>query len=250
MRPDQNELWERYEDAMFAILMDEVAHQEGQEQLEWKKQLNDDPSAALPEEVRKRGEKTIRKAFAAKNREPVKHFTFKVVQRIAVAVLVVVITTACAFAAFPEVRAGILNTIVKTFEDHTEFEFSSMDISGNQPSGFAIEIGWIPEGFSLTDQGEDQLSAWQRYTDKDDEQKTIYVSEDALSGQSLAVDTEDADVEQIEIQGHEGTIITKEEWTCILYTVPEKSMVLHIQSEFIPVSDIIKVAENINLNKG
>lgn len=67
MRPDQNELWERYEDAMFTLLMDEVAHQEGQEQLEWKKQLNDDPSAALPEEVRKKGEQTIRKAFAAKN---------------------------------------------------------------------------------------------------------------------------------------------------------------------------------------
>lgn len=29
MRPDQNELWERYEDAMFTLLMDEVAHQEG-----------------------------------------------------------------------------------------------------------------------------------------------------------------------------------------------------------------------------
>ena len=56
MRPDQNELWERYEDAMFTLLMDEVAHQEGQEQLEWKKQLNNDPSAALPEEVRKKGE--------------------------------------------------------------------------------------------------------------------------------------------------------------------------------------------------
>lgn len=64
MRPDQNELWERYEDAMFTLLMDEVAHQEGQEQLEWKKQLNNDPSAALPEEVRKKGEQTIRKAFA------------------------------------------------------------------------------------------------------------------------------------------------------------------------------------------
>ena len=47
MRPDQNELWERYEDAMFTLLMDEVAHQEGQEQLEWKKQLNDDPIRLL-----------------------------------------------------------------------------------------------------------------------------------------------------------------------------------------------------------
>lgn len=246
----KEQLWENYEDAVFAILMDAVAEQEGEKGLQLMEELEHDSSAQVPEEVQKKAEKTIRKAFAAKNREPVKRFTFKVVQRIAVAVLVVVITTACAFAAFPEVRAGILNTIIKTFEDHTEFEFSSMDISGNQPSGFVIELGWIPEGFSLTDQGEDQLSAWQRYTDKDDEQKTIYISEDALSGQSLAVDTEDADMRKIEIQGYEGTIITKEEWTCILYTVPEKSMVLHLQSEFIPVSDIIKVAENINLNKG
>lgn len=66
MRPDQNELWERYEDAMFTLLMDEVAHQEGQEQLEWKKQLNDDPSAALPEEVRKKENKPSGKPLQPK----------------------------------------------------------------------------------------------------------------------------------------------------------------------------------------
>lgn len=70
MRPDQNELWERYEDAMFAILMDEVAHQEGQEQLEWKKQLNDDPSAALPEEVRKKENKPSEKPSPPKAAAP------------------------------------------------------------------------------------------------------------------------------------------------------------------------------------
>ena len=115
MRPDQNELWERYEDAMFAILMDEVAHQEGQEQLEWKKQLNDDPSAALPEEVRKKGEQTIRKAFAAQGRRSAKHISFRLFQRIAVAVLVIVLTTVCAFAAFPEIRTGILNMIADVY---------------------------------------------------------------------------------------------------------------------------------------
>ena len=182
------------------------------------------------------------------NEGAMKHFTFKVAQRIAVAVLVVVITTACAFAAFPEVRANVLNTIIRTFEDHTEFEFSSMAISGNKPSRFTIELNWMPDGFILTDEGEDQLSTWQRYTDKNNQTKTIYISEDALSGQSLAVDTENADVTKVEIQGYEGTLITKEAWNCILYTVPEQSMVVHLQSEFIPVSDIIKVAENINLN--
>ena len=115
MRPDQNELWERYEDAMFAILMDEVAHQEGQEQLEWKKQLNDDPSAALPEEVRKKGEQTIRKAFAAQSRRSARHVGFRMFQRIAVAVMLVILTAVCAFAAFPEMRANVLNMIEQTF---------------------------------------------------------------------------------------------------------------------------------------
>ena len=97
----KEQLWENYEDAVFAILMDAVAEQEGEKGLQLMEELEHDPSAQVPEEVQKRAEKTIRKAFAAKNREPVKRFTFKVVQRIAVAVLVVVITTACAFAAFP-----------------------------------------------------------------------------------------------------------------------------------------------------
>lgn len=244
----KEQLWEKYEDAVFAILMDAVAEQEGKRGLQLMEELEHDPSAQVPEEVQRKAEKTIRKAFAAKNRKSMKHFTFKVAQRIAVAVLVVVITTACAFAAFPEVRANVLNTIIRTFEDHTEFEFSSMAISGNKPSRFTIELNWMPDGFILTDEGEDQLSTWQRYTDKNDQTKTIYISEDALSGQSLAVDTENADVTKVEIQGYEGTLITKEAWNCILYTVPEQSMVVHLQSEFIPVSDIIKVAENINLN--
>ena len=77
MRPDQNELWERYEDAMFTLLMDEVAHQEGQEQLEWKKQLNNDPSAALPEEVRKKGEQTIPRLLIRKHKKVSKINVFK-----------------------------------------------------------------------------------------------------------------------------------------------------------------------------
>ena len=122
----KEQLWEKYEDAVFAILMDAVAEQEGKRGLQLMEELEHDPSAQVPAEVQRKAEKTIRKAFAAKNRESMKHFTFKVAQRIAVAVLVVVITTACAFAAFPEVRANVLNTIIRTFKDHTEFEFSSM----------------------------------------------------------------------------------------------------------------------------
>ena len=143
----KEQLWENYEDAVFAILMDAVAEQEGEKGLQLMEELEHDPSAQVPEEVQKRAEKTIRKAFAAKNREPVKRFTFKVVQRIAVAVLVVVITTACAFAAFPEVRANVLNTIIRTFEDHTEFDFAAPETEKVTSSNYAMKVNLIPEGF-------------------------------------------------------------------------------------------------------
>ena len=239
MKTDRSQLWEEYEDAAFAILMHTVAEQEGEQALQCLDELQQDPSAQLPEEAKQRAEQTVRKTFAAKSRRSARQRGFRILRRVAVAVVVVVLMTVCVFVAFPEVRVGILNTLI-----------TPLNVGGNKSSGFLLDIEWIPEGFVLTDEGEDQLSTWQRYTDQYDEQKTLYVSEDALTGQSIAVDTEDADMENIMIQGHEAILITKEAWTCILCTVPEQSMVLHLQSEFIPVSDIIKVAENVQLNKG
>ena len=63
----KEQLWENYEDAVFAILMDAVAEQEGEKGLQLMEELEHDPSAQVPEEVQRRAEKTIRKAFAAKN---------------------------------------------------------------------------------------------------------------------------------------------------------------------------------------
>ena len=239
MRPDQNELWERYEDAMFAILMDEVAHQEGQEQLEWKKQLNDDPSAALPEEVRKKGEQTIRKAFAAQGRRSAKHM------RIAVAVLVIVLTTVCAFAAFPEIRTGILNMIADVYEDHTDFSFTTNASNSDPASDYKVELAWIPDGFEVSEEGSHYSTAWKTY--ENGKGAILYVAESSADNRTMTVDTENADVKQVTIQGYEGTMVQKsaDEWTCIIFTVPEKNMVIYIDSGFMEAEETLKVAENI-----
>ena len=56
----KEQLWENYEDAVFAILMDAVAEQEGEKGLQLMEELEHDPSAQVPEEVQKKAEKTIR----------------------------------------------------------------------------------------------------------------------------------------------------------------------------------------------
>ena len=241
----KEQLWENYEDAVFAILMDAVAEQEGEKGLQLMEELEHDPSAQVPEEVQKRAEKTIRKAFAAQSRRSARHVGFRMFQRIAVAVMLVILTAVCAFAAFPEIRTGILNTIVKTFENHTEFEFSSGKDSTDQQ--YEVKPEWLPEGFTLSQSGSDYFSVWQLYTGTDDPNSSIYITKDKIEDQSLSVDTENANIQTISIQGYESTLITKESWSCILLTIPEEGALLHIETEGVATDDTVKIAENINL---
>ena len=52
----KEQLWENYEDAVFAILMDAVAEQEGEKGLQSMEELEHDPSAQVPEEVQRRAQ--------------------------------------------------------------------------------------------------------------------------------------------------------------------------------------------------
>lgn len=54
---NRDKLVEQYEDALFALLMDEVARSEGEAALLLNEQLQNDPNAEVPEEIRDRCEK-------------------------------------------------------------------------------------------------------------------------------------------------------------------------------------------------
>lgn len=241
----KEQLWENYEDAVFAILMDAVAEQEGEKGLQLMEELEHDPSAQVPEEVQKRAEKTIRKAFAAQSRRSARHVGFRMFQRIAVAVLVIVLTTVCAFAAFPEIRTGILNMIADVYEDHTDFSFTTNASNSEPASDYKVELAWIPDGFEVSEEGSHYSTAWKTY--ENGKGAILYVAESSADNRTMTVDTENADVKQVIIQGYEGTMVQKsaDEWTCIIFTVPEKNMVIYIDSEFMEAEETLKVAENI-----
>ena len=50
----REELMEKYEDALFELLMDEVAQVEGEKAIQLNEKLNSDPQYAVPESVQKR----------------------------------------------------------------------------------------------------------------------------------------------------------------------------------------------------
>ena len=243
----KEQLWENYEDAVFAILMDAVAEQEGEKGLQLMEELEHDPSAQVPEEVQRRAEKTIRKAFAAKNREPVKRFTLKAMQRIAIAVFVAVLLAAGTFAAFPEVRANLYNLIIREYEDHTEFDYTQQFSDEYSSADFTIEPGWLPDGFILADEGQTYTSLYCVYEDKTNSDIDISITKSTLSGGSLAVDTEDAKVMTIMIQNYKTTFIEKENWNCVVIPIPKEDKIVYMNSNGVASDVLKKVAENLPL---
>lgn len=241
----KEQLWENYEDAVFAILMDAVAEQEGEKGLQLMEELEHDPSAQVPEEVQRRAEKTIRKAFAAQSRRSARHVGFRIFQRIAVAVMLVILTAVCAFAAFPEMRVNVLNMIEQTFSDHTDFNVTSADSDEYSSATFTIKPAWLPENFSLTDEGENNASVFSMY--ENGAGGVLFISENKATDLSMAVDTENAEKQDIKIQDYQAKLIEKDNWRCILFLVPEKNMLVYIDAENVPTEQLMKVAENIQI---
>ena len=241
----KEQLWENYEDAVFAILMDAVAEQEGEKGLQLMEELEHDPSAQVPEEVQRRAEKTIRKAFAAQSRRSARHVGFRMFQRIAVAVMLVILTVVCAFAAFPEMRVNVLNMIEQTFSDHTDFNVTSGDSDEYSSATFTIKPAWLPENFSLTDEGENNASVFSMY--ENGAGGVLFISENKATDLSMAVDTENAEKQDIKIQDYQAKLIEKDNWRCILFLVPEKNMLVYIDAENVPTEQLMKVAENIQI---
>ena len=110
----REQLIENYEDALFAVLMDKVAEEEGAKLREENRRLKEDPDAAVPEHVDAVARETIRKAFAGQKRRSALKTIGRVVNKVAVVVLICSVLFATAYAAFPEVQLRTLNLLIQS----------------------------------------------------------------------------------------------------------------------------------------
>lgn len=135
--------------------------------------------------------------------------------------------------------------IADVYEDHTDFSFTTNASNSDPASDYKVELAWIPDGFEVSEEGSHYSTAWKTY--ENGKGAILYVADSSADNRTMTVDTENADVKQVTIQGYEGTMVQKsaDEWTCIIFTVPEKNMVIYIDSEFMEAEETLKVAENI-----
>lgn len=214
---DHERLLDNYEDALFALMMDEFAEQEGQRLLEENERLKQDPSATIPPDVDRRCLKTIKQTFIKKQRQELLRVVYQMFKKVAVFAFVAMILYALAYAAFPKVRTKTLNLLIKMSDVSVELTLDENSCLENPNNGdmdsdrilHGYRLPQIPDGFEIHTKGSTPMSGWVRYTDK--HERFIYISIAAAGDMVRNRDSEDVtSIENIQIHGYDGLIIEKD----------------------------------------
>ena len=272
---NREQLWEDYEEARFALLMDALAEAEGEEALRLSEALNRDPEGALPPEVDRRCEAVIREAFVQRRLHATGRTAVRWLTKVLVAAMLGAVMFAAAFALSEDVRVATLNTVIKVMDDRTQITFESAggDAGGTAAppaEGTAAEDGleyhynialeWVPEGFELEGgiEGGSDLVSYLSPVDG-----LLEVSVTPYSQSSVYnLNTEGCTKQEITVQGHPAELyVTGEEmlqkrfsmtgfdiWSdMMIYWIDENNRVIvQIDATNLTEEEMIRLAEGFH----
>lgn len=205
----RQKLNENYEDALFAILMDDYAQSEGQRLLEDNKRLQNDENNVVPAGMEARGIKVINKAFRKMHLKSISKISTKIISRVAVIVLVCNIVFGVSFFSVEAFRVEVLNMALKYQETHTTVRFVDEGAPSGTPDVLTIEDlqAILPESYVLESYEETPDGGYAMLVASDG----TWITWDIYSiTATLNLDTENADVvQEIQIDGYSGILIEK-----------------------------------------
>ena len=276
---NREQLWEDYEEARFALLMDALAEAEGEEALRLSEALNRDPEGALPPEVDRRCEAVIRGAFVQRRLHATGRTAVRWLTKVLVAAMLGAVMFAAAFALSEDVRVATLNAVIEVMDDRTQitFEGAGGDAGGTAAppaEGTAAEDGleyhynialeWVPEGFELEGgiEGGSDLVSYLSPVDG-----LLEVSVTPYSQSSVYnLNTEGCTKQEITVQGHPAELyVTGEEmlqkrfsmtgfdiWSdMMIYWIDENNRVIvQIDATNLTEEEMIRLAEGFHWGGG
>ena len=242
-------LREQYEDALFALIMEESAEAEGQKALEENRRLRDSGELAIPDGLRQRCHRAIAKGFAGQELRRVGRGVSRVVTKVALVALVGMLLFTTVFAASEDFRVKTLNLALEIFEDHTEITLTPDDSIANSAGNTAPQLtaGWLPDGFALVEEGENSAMAWKNFQNEEAGAQISITAWNLRTG-GMNFDTEDAEMLPIQINGADAFIIndTEDEIIQIIWQEDAASeWLIYVVGMGVSEEMLMKTAESI-----
>lgn len=125
------QLLEDYEDAYFALLMDQVAKQEGERLEQQNQELIEDPNFEVPETTDQKCLRTIERCFARQQRQTALRSVTHILHYAAIIIAVSILVFTTAFAISEDFRVATRNLLITVNERYTDFRMKIEDPSNN-----------------------------------------------------------------------------------------------------------------------
>ena len=250
--------YEQYEDALFALLMDQAAESEGRRLMEENERLKQDPAAAVPEEARRRCLEAIDRAYRQREREEKRArrraFARKACAWAGGAAAAILLTFTVALAASPSFRTGMYNLVVEVCEEFTSLRIKSGDeLEELHPTaedpvvfgGGKFALTCLPEDSHIISQNTTNTATTLFISGASDED-IVTINIYFITNPEITIDTEDADlVSDIEINGHPGLIVIKDSRVQIAWIDSVNSLHYSLTAFQYSEEDSISLAESI-----
>ncbi len=192
---EDERLYEQYEDAFFALLMNRVAEANGKKLMQKNEELLTDPDAAVPNRLSKRCLHTIEKSYRNVQIQKAAKKTLRTLNRVALWILIPLFMFVGVFAASETVRVKTLNFLITNFEFGTEFRIeNSASTTPQQQSMTPIVDDCIPSDYDLISQSSTSLSENYMYANDSASEVSIVIYSLENFGGAITIDTEDAEV--------------------------------------------------------
>lgn len=240
---------DNYEDALFAMWMDDFAQRRGAKLIEENERLKNDPEAAVPEYLQQRNLNLIFREL----RRNAHTFTFKKIGKailhFAAAVVIMAALFGCAYALSPEFRAGTLNVLLELDEKAASFQLGQNESETSEmPQPLpTVTVGWLPDGYVPEPAVADRLQTTIDCANAEGDLIRVRVfTEDQTF---LNLDTEDADLcEDITIQGQPALLVEKEGMLRILWADETSGTYIYVASYAVDKTILVQLAENISIS--
>lgn len=210
---EREKLQERYDDAAFALMMDECAEADGEAFLaEFRAAAEAGDLPEIPADLDRRFRDTIRREFAARERK-VRFRQFKrAAARVAVAVFAVIGILSTLVMTVDAIRIPVMNFFIEYYDGFAEIFTQEKKEEYVGEDVYDLLEDLLPEEYAQFMDNEDEWIRQAAYKNADADMVTLIVTP---PGTEKKVDTEGAICSEILLSDHKALLVEKNGYTVI-----------------------------------
>lgn len=244
---NRDQLQEQYEDALFALLMDDLAVKQGREYQAENEELKQDAAFAVPERTFNRCIRRINRCFNGKALKQAGKMAWNAVAKLPVAVFAGLLLLTSAMAVSPRFRADTLQFVSRFTRGSAEIVSYTEDHGIYLPDGLlTVKVDWYPEGYSLSKMYESQ--DYFSCTYENGSGGLIYVDVSGAASVS-SIDTYNAKVTNVTVQGYDGIMSEKEEECNLMWADSDNNCTVVVVTEKVGADTALRFAEELKISR-